>query len=1029
MPYNPTTNQISRTTRLVDVYETDDPVERSGIDAQIDDVVSAVNSMGADLTAEIQAVDGRIVDQEALDIAIAAAQAAQAEAERLVSEVSLTPVVAAFTITNQNGETTFDLGAAPNGAPVQVTVVEPGRVYSLVQEAGHFAIVGQTLTLTKRLFPRRDVDTGTHACRLIAKFLRPVILAGQTNGALITINGQTLDAYIAAQIAPLSDAITNVAAGQFLTRTALRLHIEGGATYDDGTVFRVGNLLWSWEDGAADIPDLPNLVPLEPFRPRHFGAVGSMPGVNPTIDDSAPISAMAASASNRSAEVDLDRLWYLVRDTTISKITKPIVIRGHGPLTRIVVHEDYRGPVFQFDGLNGIALDTTGTGGLIIDGVEIVAKRRKTDGSLVPIGVQHGMAFTGRCDRVRMSNVVIEGFRAAGILFGHGGATTLGFLREAHFYAVRVRECGAGTSYAAIDFVIGPETGDSSNNVTFVSCHSNRNVGPSFRIFSESDRRKSNSHFIVKGFMCHGAQRKIDAEWAEGFNFGDFANIELSGPVGNFVMTGAMLNKPRDGTGEGEGFVRAEIPVENPNYVFGVKNPRLRSVTLATDAVVTANGSADVTITLPALPTASLAAADIETTKGSPEVRFRWADAATRPAVGDTVSIDTFTDGVRTERNITVNGLGLMLREYLVRRVEGEWLCCRAGRNFATSSGTASGGQTLSRTHGISPTQTTISFDTPLNGEVVRASEVVGGIQLSGRRTVVGQTAHNVAIVQYGTPATSDETSSFAAPRLVYLDSKRRPTGIKLQANQTSGEVGVLIDAGAAIDIDMSTVARQHAVKVTKNIHGYVNLHGAGGEGTWILDVDPQVRSKVAANTATNPFLPSRAAVHAVGANPETQWFRFGMRAQTSTGSARRLTADGLQALTASNAFGVPSPGIYTYEVQVAALQVAGTAGAVHDNAFWRLTVTARLQGSTFSVLSINSNPALVGVDLSPDEATGSGSGWRLNIAADDALDTLNMQATGAADSTVQWGASVQRLDVYETLETEVDEEEEDDDE
>ncbi len=63
-------------------------------------------------------------------------------------------------------------------------------------------------------------------------------------------------------------------ARQFAGRASLVTAVQAGAELPDGVIATADGIAWRAVSGATAIPDLPGLVPVEPARPEHWGAVG-----------------------------------------------------------------------------------------------------------------------------------------------------------------------------------------------------------------------------------------------------------------------------------------------------------------------------------------------------------------------------------------------------------------------------------------------------------------------------------------------------------------------------------------------------------------------------------------------------------------------------------------------------------------------------------------------------------------------------------------------------------------------------------
>lgn len=142
----------------------------------------------------------------------------------------------------------------------------------------------------------------------------------------------------------------------------------------------------------------------------------------------------------------------------------------------------------------------------------------------------------------------------------------------------------------------------------------------------------------------------------------------------------------------------------------------------------------------------------------------------------------------------------------------------------------------------------------------------------------------------------------------------------------------------------------------------------------------------------------------------------------TTTGViAVRLTENG-QTAAATNTHPLPNNTTRAYRMLVSARQTGGTAGTIGDTAMWTIETMA-MRGPAAANIAISNGASLtvnlgvlglaLGVtSVAPMFSTGSGSAWRLALAADTALGALAVTATGEANKTIAFAARMDYCDV-----------------
>ncbi len=116
---------------------------------------------------------------------------------------------------------------------------------------------------------------------------------------------------------------------------------------------------------------------------------------------------------------------------------------------------------------------------------------------------------------------------------------------------------------------------------------------------------------------------------------------------------------------------------------------------------------------------------------------------------------------------------------------------------------------------------------------------------------------------------------------------------------------------------------------------------------------------------------------------------------QTTDATATRLTADGAVA-GAANTINMPNFSTYAGTLTIAAKAVGSTAAAT-----FRVSVSA-VRGNGAGTVVVYEG---AGTGILPAASNGTGSAWRLDIAADTTNGGIAVTVTGAAATTITWSA------------------------
>lgn len=123
---------------------------------------------------------------------------------------------------------------------------------------------------------------------------------------------------------------------------------------------------------------------------------------------------------------------------------------------------------------------------------------------------------------------------------------------------------------------------------------------------------------------------------------------------------------------------------------------------------------------------------------------------------------------------------------------------------------------------------------------------------------------------------------------------------------------------------------------------------------------------------------------------------------QTTDATPTRLTADNAAAST-TNTINLPDFSSYAGVLTVTAKATGATAAAT-----WRLNVSA-VRGNGVGTVVVYEGAASA---ITPTASNGTGSAWRLDIAADTTNGGIAVTGTGAAATTINWSARFANVEV-----------------
>lgn len=144
----------------------------------------------------------------------------------------------------------------------------------------------------------------------------------------------------------------------------------------------------------------------------------------------------------------------------------------------------------------------------------------------------------------------------------------------------------------------------------------------------------------------------------------------------------------------------------------------------------------------------------------------------------------------------------------------------------------------------------------------------------------------------------------------------------------------------------------------------------------------------------------SGANIASVG---DAQSVEAGARKQTTDATATRLTANNSGLLGITNTFNLPDFSAYTGRLLVVGKQVGGTAVAA-----WNIDV-GLLRGSGVGTVVMYQGS---GAAIVPTASNGTGSAWRLDLAADTTNGGMSVTVTGAAATTINWNARLMAAEI-----------------
>ncbi len=132
-----------------------------------------------------------------------------------------------------------------------------------------------------------------------------------------------------------------------------------------------------------------------------------------------------------------------------------------------------------------------------------------------------------------------------------------------------------------------------------------------------------------------------------------------------------------------------------------------------------------------------------------------------------------------------------------------------------------------------------------------------------------------------------------------------------------------------------------------------------------------------------------------ITATGDTEVMMFHLGAQTVDATATRVTA-GNGVASASNTINLPNFAVYAGRLTVTGKATGSTAVAT-----WNVEVSALRDSTAASVVVFQG----VSAALAPTASNGTGSAWRLDIAADTTNGGIAVTVTGAVATTINWSA------------------------
>lgn len=154
-----------------------------------------------------------------------------------------------------------------------------------------------------------------------------------------------------------------------------------------------------------------------------------------------------------------------------------------------------------------------------------------------------------------------------------------------------------------------------------------------------------------------------------------------------------------------------------------------------------------------------------------------------------------------------------------------------------------------------------------------------------------------------------------------------------------------------------------------------------------------------AADDGRSGLLVWGSSVNAAGYQVARQVFN----AQTSDATPMRMQVTDGNSLDAANSFGIP-------DGKCCALRIVVTARHydTQDAAVWVIdpAILYRTVGASSTTLTGG------GSGIAPSKSVGTVTGWAISVTADTTLGALNVTVTGAASTSIRWGASIEAVEV-----------------
>lgn len=732
------------------------------------------------------------------------------------------------------------------------------------------------------------------------------------------------------------------------------------------------------------------------LTPQHCGAVGdfvrgstgatSAANWNTATNDTAAIALLFTICPRWGLTADLGSSGYLLRGhAPLPVINRPFTIQGNGMgVAMLAAHpDDFTGPVIQISELLGLNNLPTGRGGMVIDDVLIYTTRKRTNGvDWVPRGSMHGIVAMDRVDRFRMRGVTIEGFRGWGFCWGYGFSQDITYMREWQMEGNRIRDCACGEAFAALEMYGGPTT-ESTNNGQLFGFDVVFSRGPNFRLWKQ-EGPKPFQHVTFTGGMSHGMSEVIAEADEDGIVYANEACVVFDGEVNNINLVNWSFNASRD-----------------DQWQVHFRNRSVRRVVVPTGQTVALQtlgaGNLRARVTLPALPTRVMPDGGITTVQGRPDLIIAWPSHGL--ALWDFVTFDELTGTPATTRTVRTrdwNGLNPRLDGRVVEIPDANTVIVRFNRGFGNATGAVnlsavpSTERTIKATHGVQAALTgtsgTIGFDTVRGEKVYRMQQpgvpgqnlIVGGAEI-GNPYAVRQFVGNFTTMEFDLPVgetpTSAETVLLPEGYVITIGAGARgPVNCSVSGNGTSGDNGILIEAGAFLRIDLPIATGGTDLQVTSGITGPVLYTAAAAEGgpAYNIIVDPSVRSLVRpAASNTSPIISRREPRGIIGLDPYNHREETHVWREFSGLTAQELTLDGAEPVaSARNLALFDLPHAFDMEIWGRASVLPSTTGT--ESASWKVHVTGRWAGGALPVIeTVNGDAALVAVATTINTSNG----------------------------------------------------------